>query len=250
MGYPKLFFDNRFADAAPAASSTAAGNYAAANIADMRSYTWWRPAALPATLTVDCGQAKAADFALIYGHDLFTQGASVEVRGSTDNFSISDEQLAAVTPASDAPFLLEFSSASYRYWRIRITGTSAPSVAIAMIGAALVMPRYLGGGFDPLARSLVLQANHNDNGHPLGKIIEFERWQQTLSFGLVSWGWLRGTWQPAWRGKLRGQPFVFAWDSVNYPAELQLVTAGDNYQTPHQTGLLASLQFDVSGVAT
>lgn len=249
MNLPKLLFDNRFNDAAVVASSTAAGNYAAANIADMRSYTWHKPTALPLTYRVDCGAAKAADYSLIYGHDLYTQGASVEVRGSADNFATTT-LLASGTPSSNNPYLLEFASASFRYWEIVITGTTMPSIAIAMIGAALVMPRYLGSGFDPLGRSLVQQSNNNDNGHPLGKIIEFERWQQTVSFGLVSWSWLRTVWQPAWRSKLRGSPFVVAWDSANYPAELQLVTAGDNYQTPHQTGALATLQFDVSGVAT
>lgn len=257
MGYPKLLFDNRFADAVPVASTTAAGNYAAANVADMRPYTWWQPTALPATLTVDCGAAKAADFVALYGHDLHTQGATVEVHGSTDNFVVSDVLIGTVSPGSDDPFLLEFASANYRYWRLKITGgTTMPSIAIVLIGAAFVMPKYLTSGFDPLSRALMLQGssggstNSNENGQPLGKIIDFEQFMQTLTFTNVSWAWLRASWQPAWRSNLRGSPFIFAWDSINYPAELYLVTAGDNYSTPHQQGGLANLIFDVLGVGT
>lgn len=250
MALPKLFFDNRLADAVPVASTTAAGSFAAANVADMRPYTWWKPTALPATLTVDCGSAKAANFALIYGHDLFTQGATLEVRGSTDNFVSSNVLVATSTPASNNPILLEFGSVSYRYWRFRITGTITPSIAIAIIGAALVMQKYLTAGFDPLSRQLISQNNANENGQPLGKIIDFEQFSQTLQFDNCTWAWLRGTWQPAWRSNLRGAPFIFAWDSVNYPSEIYLVNAGDHYSAPHQQGGLASLTFDVVGVST
>lgn len=251
MGMPKLFFDNRFANGIPVATNTSPGNYAAANVADMRPYTWWKAASLPASLSVDCASAKAADFALIYGHDLFTQGATLEVRASSDNFVASNVLIATVTPTSNDPFLLEFASASYRYWRITITGATAnkPAIAMAMIGAAFVMPRYMQVGFDPLTRAVKQTANNNDNGQPLGKIIQFESWKQTLQF-MVTWAWLRATWQPAWRDHLRGSPFIFAWDSANYPKEFHLVSAGDGYQAPHKPGAWADLRFDVSGVAT
>lgn len=249
MAYPKLLFDNRFADATPAASVTAAGNYNVANVADLRPYTWWKGAAMPAYYTVDCGVAKAADFVLIYGHDMHTQGSTLEVRGSTDNFATSNVLVVSVTPASDDPFLVEFAATSYRYWRHKFTGANAPSIAIALTGAAFVMPKYLSSGFGPLDREVVSESNDNDNGHPLGTIIDFELYQQTLQFENVSWNWLRNSWLPAWRSNLRGSPFVFAWDSVNYPAELRLVRAGKKFTGPHQAGSIASLSFDIQGVA-
>lgn len=252
MGYPKLLFDNRFADAVPVASSTAAGNFAAANVGDARPYTWWQPTALPAQLTVDCGAAKAADFAWFYGHDLFTQGASVEIHGSTDNFVASDVTVvASFAPASNNSFLLEFASASYRYWRLVVTGgATMPSLAIVMIGAALVMPHHLPVGFDPRGRDVVSQSNSNEVGQPLGTIIDFEQMQKTLQF-TVPQAWVRSDWEPAWESNLRGSPFGFAWDSANYPAELQLfkVPANSGFQAPHNAGSMAVLSFDVMGVA-
>ena len=102
MGYPKIFHDNRLDDATPAASTTAAG-YNVLNLRDWRPYTKWQPTALPATVTVDCATAKAADYAVIWGHDLFTQGATLEIRGSTDNFAASNVLVATKTPTSNEP---------------------------------------------------------------------------------------------------------------------------------------------------
>lgn len=252
MGLPKLFFDNRFADAIPVATSTAFGDYAAANVADMRPYTWWKANALPASLTVDCGSAKAADFALVYGHDLYTQGAMVEVRGSTDNFSASNVLVASYTPSSNNPFLKEFTSASYRYWRITITGAAGnkPAIAIAMIGKAFVIPHGLSDGVDPLWRKENGTSNSNDNGHPLGKIIDFEQYKQSLAFKNLPWDWLRSDWLPAWRTHLRGSPFVYAWDSIRYPDEMYLLTTTGGFSAPHNRGKLAKLTVSVVGVAT
>lgn len=252
MGYPKLLFDNRFADAIPVASTTAAGNYAAANIADMRAYTWHKPTGLPYTNRVNCGSAKAANFALVYGHDLFTQSATFEVRASTDNFVTSNVLIATVIPISNKPFLVEFGSASYQYWGYNITGPvgNAPSIAIALIGTAFIMPKFLTGGFDPMGKKSIQQTNYNENGHPLGKIIDFKQKSQTLLFNGVLWSWLRSTWDSAWDKSIAGSPIIIAWDSVNYPAEIQLGTVSDEYAAPHQPGGIADLSFGFSGVAT
>lgn len=245
---PCILYNNRLADATPVASSTAAG-YNVLNLLDYRSYTWWKPTALPATVTVDCGSAKAADYAAIYGHNLGSLAATLEVRASTDNFSTSNVLIASITPANDNPFLLQFNSVSYRYWRIRITGSTMPSLAIALIGAALVMNDALEYGFDPVGRDVMGQANQSVQGHPLGKIIDFEAWRQTLQFQVISAAWLRSTFLPAWKNQLRGNPFLLAWDPTNYPSELYLLLAGDKLSSPLIAPGRHSVNFDVSGVA-
>lgn len=250
MALPALYYDNRLADAALAASSTASG-FAAANVADWRPYTWWKPTALPATLTVDCGSAKAADYALVYGHTLFSTGCTVEVRGSTDNFASSNVLVASFTPTSDDPFLITFGSVSYRYWRLRITGAATmPALAIAAIGAALQLPVGLQEQFDPIGRKVDGQSNRNANGQPLGRVIDFEEWRENLRLQKVSWAWIRSTWLPAWRAHLRSSPFVFAWDPGSYASELRLVTAGEQFTTPHMAGSRADLTVELKGVVS
>ncbi|HBH37623.1 MAG TPA: hypothetical protein DDX06_04480 [Curvibacter sp.] len=249
MAKPHLFYDNRLGDAAVVASSTAS-SFAAANVADWRPYTWWKPTALPATLTVDCGSAKAADYALVYGHDLYSKGCTLEVRGSTDNFGASNVLVATVTPTSDEPLLALFNSASYRYWRLRITGGAVPTLAIAAIGARLELPTWLNQPFDPVGRQIMGQSNRSERGQPLGRVVQFEAWKEQIKLERVAWSWVRSTWLAAWRAHLRSTPFVFGWEVDLYPTDLKLVTAGDKFDTPHFSGSTCDLTFDVEAVVT
>jgi len=250
MAFPRLFYDNRFADTTPVASSTAAGNFAAANVADWRPYTFWKPGVLPASLTVDSGAAKAADYALLLGHNMKSVGASLEVHGSTDNFATSDVTVASGTPASNDPYLLVFASTSFRYWRLLFTGVTVPTIPIAAIGARLEFPVGLAQGFDPLARAINGQQNDNENGQPLGRVIYFEQYDQDLTFEKVAWSWVRGTFLPAWRSNLRGAPFAFGWDTDNFPSEILLVKSGMGVTVPHYSGSVADLQVHFTGVIT
>jgi hypothetical protein len=244
---PFISYDNRFADAVPVASSTASG--AAVNLADFRPYTTWKPSTLPATITVDCASAKAADKLSVFNHNLFSSGCTIEVRGSTDNFATSDVLLLSVTPTADKAFISDFASASYRYWRIRITGTSAPTLTICTVGAGFEFPVGVQYGFDPLNRKVFGQTNISEQGMPLGKAVLFEQWAATLTFKYVDNTWLRTTFLPVWKSALRGKPFLFAFNMTSYPDEIYLVEAGDNIKAPQQLPTYSDLVFDVKGVA-
>ncbi len=242
---PCIYYDSAFNDGAMVISSAAAGT-AGDNVTDWRPYTWWRPTALPATLTVDCGSARACDYGLVWAHDLATQGATVEVRGSTDNFAASNVLVATSTPSSNAPVLLRFAAVSYRYWRLRITGTNMPSLAIAAIGSRFELPIGVSPDYDPTRRRVVAQTNRNANGQPLGKVIEYTEQTNRVTIRRVSWQWLRNTFLPAWRAHLRSTPFVFAWDGSADPTNLPLVVAGDDLSTPHYPGQTADVSFDIT----
>lgn len=248
-GLPLVLFDNRFADAVPVASGTAAGEFAVANLQDWRPYTWWQPDLLPATMTVDCGVAKAADFSAVYGHDLGTKGATLEIRYSSDNFVADDNLAVSISPTDDQPFVLTFPIQSARYWRRRITGTTAPSMAIAAVGAKLELPRRLRAGFDPTGRTPAGKFNRSMKGHPLGSAVQYEEWSERLRLRNVSWAWLRSTWQPAWEFHLKNMPWLFAWDPVDHSSELYLVGSRRGYKTPVTTGEFATLELQVNGVA-
>jgi len=246
---PGFLYDNRLGDGTLTASTTAT-DYAAANLTDLRPYSFWKPTALPATVTVDCAIALKADYAAICGHDLHTRNCAIEIRASTDNFSASDVLIIRRVPESDAPLVLAFDSAEYRYWRIRIEGSEAPTLAIALIGAAFPIPRQHQLGFDPTARSARSQTNRSVSGYPLGKVTTFEEWAQSVSIDIVTWAWIRDSWIPAWKEWLRDEPFLYAWDSTDHPAEVYLVTAGPDFKTPTITGNYAGLEFTLTGVAT
>lgn len=244
--YPKCLYENRLDDGTPAASTTATG-YDVLNLRDWRPFTSWQPTALPATVTVDCGSAKAADYWCVYSHDLFTAGCTIELRGSTDNFAASNVLVDTVTPSSDASFARHFVSVSYRYWRFRITGAATmPTLAIASVGVAFDIPMYLTSGFDPLGRDPMGVLNRSETGQPLGRTVQWERWEQRLSFETLTWAWLRSDWLVAWEAHLRDDPFIFQWDQSGHASEIYLVTVSGGFDTPHNPGSYCSLSFSVS----
>lgn len=246
--FPKLLFDNRFSDAVPTADTVAAG-YSPANVRDWRAYTWYKATAMPTNLYVDSGSAKSASAWAIVGHDLFSRGVtSVNLYGSASPAYSPQTLVDSFTPASDAPVFRQFSSTSWRYWRVTINGPSIPSLAIVAVGAPLAMPRPLARGFDPVGRALQGVVNRSEKGHPLGRAVEFEEWSAQLDFSLLTPAWVRATWLPAWRNHLRGRPFLFAWDPGDYADEVRLVTAGDSFRSATQ-GAYCSLSFSVSGLA-
>ncbi len=193
----------------------------------------------------------SADYALIWDHDLGTQGVTLEVRGSVDNFSSDDNLVATTDPEGDSPLLLEFISAQYRYWRFKIiAGASSgnPTIGIAAIGTALEIPKGLREGFDPRGRKPKGVFNKSVAGMPLGRTVQYEEWAQSLTFPDITWTWIRSTWEPAWAAHLRNTPFVFAWDSTSHADELVLANVEGGFTTPHRIGSLADLRINLVGL--
>lgn len=248
MANSKLLCTNHLAAGPLTASSTAAG-YAAASLADFRPYTWWKPTSMPAHVVVDAGSVKAADMLAVFGHDLGSKGATIEVRGSTDNFVTSDVLIASKTPTSDDPFFIVWNSVSYRYWRLRVSGASVVSLACPILGPALVLPVGLEAPFDPVGRRIDGRRIRNNDGQPLGMVVDYESWEQAITLRAVTWSWVRATWLPAWLAALRAQPFAFAWDPTNYPDEVRLVVTDGEFDTPHRSGSLCDLSVKLRGVA-
>ncbi len=248
-GLPIFMFDNRFADNALTASSTAAGDFDKNYLVDWRPYTWWQPTSLPATITVTAGTVKSVDYVLVWGHDLGTQGATLELRGSTDDFSASDVLVQSWSPSNDDPFIAILSSTDYDYWRWRITGSTVPSLAILAAGEKMELPKYLRQGFDPLGRESVGKTNTSVDGHPLGQAIDYEKWAQTITLRNVTWSWIRNTFEPAYDVHLKLKPFGFAWDPTDHATEIYLLSPAGKFQTPHKGGVKADLIVPVNARA-
>lgn len=244
---PRILYDNRLTDAPLVASTTAAGEFAAPFAIDGSVYTWWQPATMPATLTVDCGAEASADYALLLGHNLGSLGVTVEVRGSSDGFVAHDQLLAQQLVPDDGPLLLLFPEEAYRHWRLRFTGATAPAMAHAAIGRALVLPTGMAAGFDPVGVTVDSQRNRNECGHSLGLVLHGEERAQTLRLNRVPRDWLTGAFLPAWRAHLNARPFAFAWDPHDHPDEVALVVADGPVTTPHYAGATVDLDLPVVG---
>lgn len=249
MSLPRFLYDSRLADAVPVASGTAAG-YDVENLTDWRPATKWQADALPATVTVDlgAGNSAAVDYWALWGHDLNLQAATIELRRSNDGFAGNDVLVDSVTPADDQPFVRYVTPFTDRAFRLRITGATVPTLAIAAVGEYLEIPRGLRQGFDATQRLPEGLFNRSVTGNPIGRTIKYEAWRQQLVFDAVSWSFIRTTWLPAWRAHLRSLPFVLQWDYLNYPAELILANVVGGSETPTRPGSFVTLSLDVEGL--
>ena len=92
-------------------------------------------------ITVDFTSLKSVDICSMHGHNL-DAGITVELRGSTDNFSSSDVLVATMTKASPT-FYDTFGSASIRYWRLKFVGTNSVPIEIGewVLGARSTLDR-------------------------------------------------------------------------------------------------------------
>lgn len=247
MSGPLCLYESRLNDAAPVASTTAAG-FDVLNLRDYRDFTFWKPTALPATITVDCGSSKSADYLAVYGHNLFTSGNTIEARKSTDNFAANDVLVDTHTPVDNKPILRLFTSTSSRYWRIRILTGTVPTLAIALLGARLEILAGVREGFDPLGREVKATQNRSVKGRALGKVLDFRQWKENVTFELLGWDWVRTVWRPAAEASLEVQPWLFAWNPDTYPKEMYHVELDGAWQTPHRSGTYCDLQVPMIGL--
>ena len=239
---PVLLYQNHLSGGSLVASSTAA-EYHVANVFDDLLTTWWKPTAMPATLSRDTGAPIAADYALV----LVDADCTVEVRGSTDGFAGSDVLVTSLPVSAQVLTPLLFASASYRHWRLRFTGT-LPAVAIANIGQRFVMPVELAVGFDPRGRKARGDTAKNGSGQPLGRTWWWREWQARLAFDFVLSSWLRATFEPAWNAHLESRPFAFMWAADLYPGDIVwCVTDGSFTAPPLAGGYFCNLGFEVEG---
>lgn len=238
MGKPAFLYESRLKDAAPVASSTAAGAFDPANLADWQPFTWWKPAAMPATVRVDCGLASAANYWAVWGHDLGSQGATIVLHKSPGGTwaGADDIIVDSFTPADDEPFARFVTTADSQHWGFEVTGAAAPSLAIVAMGELLELPEYLEQGFDPLGREPQGQLNRAVRGNPLGRTVDYELWEQAIDLRRLNQSWVRNSFLPAWNAHLRDDPFIFAWDRINQPEDLKLATVAGGLGTPHFKG--------------
>lgn len=234
---PIILYDSRFNDGTPVATDTASG-YNVLNIKDLRTYTFWKAASAGTKyITIDCGSAKSADCLAIIGHNLKTANATVSVESSNDNFVANIvERLVPFTPSSDKAFLKLFTSASNRYWRIKIvTASIAPQIAVAMLGSKMLFPFPPDTPYNPYIESIEAETNRSKKGHPLGSIIRFKSLEIYANFSNIERAWVINTFKAFWDDYASDLKwFFYAWDLDVFPDMVFFVSVldGMKYKMP------------------
>jgi hypothetical protein len=108
------------------ASSEASSSLAGSNVAHEFKTKVWRTGTSSAaeSIVLDLLSAKAATSLILFAHTLTGSDTSLELRGSTDNFAASDVLVATLAYAAGT-IKATFSTATYRYWKVKFTKSAA-----------------------------------------------------------------------------------------------------------------------------
>ena len=210
------------------------------------THEYWQGDTLPATLTVDMGQARAVDYVGIAGHTIGSSGASVKVEYSDDNSNWTDFA-SELAPVTDAPILFLDTSATHRFWRITLSGSgTVPLIAALYIGEILVAQRSIYGGHSPalLSRNTKLSQNMSDGGQFLGQYVRRKGVEGNISLKNLTASWYRTHFDPFVQSA-RQYPFFFAWRPVDKPLEIAFGWTDQNIK-PSNMGVRDFMQVSFS----
>lgn len=191
-----------------------------AAIINPATYERYTPVSMPATVTADAAAAVSCDYVGIAAHNLGTHGCTVYVESSPDNTTWTTR--ATITPTDDTTIMGLFTSASARYWRVRITGSTAPTVGVVYLGSILTMQRNIYGGHSPLVLSRVtaVRPSLSETGQWLGATQERRGFAGSYAWKNLTAAWYRANFDPFVATNPRIQPFFIAWRPEGYPEDV------------------------------
>lgn len=231
MTAPVILFDNRFLNAAPAASSTASG-FDVLNIRDGRTYTFWK-AAYAGVNTLTVLAPGAADTIAIVGHNLYSCAAQIYVESSINGISWTQRHYIAAVSHNRA-LLSTFSLCSDNYWRVRIvTASIAPYLAVIALGLRLAFPQPPASPFIPYSETTEEENVISKAGQPLGTVVRYHGIEINPEFTNISRAWVDGFYVPFHNSYARLRKYFFwAWDIGTYPDQVFYVKDIAKFETP------------------
>ena len=201
-------------------ASTAAAGFPAEGAVNSLTYESWKPETLPATWTVDAGEAVDADYVGIGSHSFATDRCDIQVQYSLDDVNwITFKEYAPAT--GDALMFVSDTTITARYWRINIDGAEPPTVGVIYIGEALAMQRPIYGGHAPITlnRTSKTIGNMSDGGNILGVTKIRKGNKSNYEFKNLTAQWYRDFFDPfAKIMTVRG--YFIAWNPAEFPFEV------------------------------
>lgn len=219
------------------AMSTAAGDYLVAYLYNMMETNKWLAAntTSPHYITYDAGvgNAKAADYIAILGHNLKAAGASIYLQWSDDNAVWTDAY--SDTPTADTVYLKEFAAtATHRYWRLKITGMSVPVYMTLCVWGLKTELYYVSTSFDPYEQNYKASINLSQGGYVTGIHRQYAERTMRLTFNDADATLYDAV--KAWWDTSEIKNFFIAWEIANNPSEVFLMRPDTRFSNPFSSG--------------
>ena len=179
-----ILHSNRFDIGTLTYSSETTGFEAANALAD-ETWNSWKPASVPATITIEKFSPSSADCCGISAHNMGSTGASFKVQYSSDGVTWNDAT-SLISPLTDATIMVFFPEVLSGWFRLRIVD------AVCNIGNFKVSKKLAFGtgvisGHKPIHHSQVIDmlSNKSQTGHLLGNRVIRRGAVASVDAGLV-----------------------------------------------------------------
>lgn len=216
---PIILCENKLVNAALTASGTYSG-YDVENVLDQRNNTYWKDSTdgggyIQATFA----NAVAIDCIGVCGHNLFAcgelLGATIDIKYSDDgvNWSVA----ASYVPIDDNAFMIKFTSATKKYWRLQITDINDyPMIAVLFMGTAIQFEYPPDGPIAVIDEGINANEEMSKGGNFLGAVVNYNDMALARTFSNFTFTFYNSYFKPFWDsyGKLKSN-FFYADDLTN-----------------------------------
>ena len=245
---PVIAWDNLVATGTLTATSSAAG-FPVEGLLNGYTTDPWKPAAMPATVTLTLGAPAPVSCVAFAAHDMHTQGVTVEVQRWTGAAWATAH---TVTPDSDAPFIVSFPVSDANQWRVNFTGASTFRLGVLHISRALVFPSIcrIVPPHVPLNRVSEVELIGGAEGST-GEFLQADTMRTggraDVSFSVQSQDFIKGEAFEGFRQHFNsGRPFFMASLPRYDAADMgYLWRSGGSILTPYQDAVFMSLDMEV-----
>lgn len=253
---PFILYNSILVDADSVAASDTASGYDAANLSDLRPYTYWIAANATGdkTITVDYGAAVSCGALAVVGHNLGTVGSTLALASSATGAFAGEQtaRLSGKTCSDDLAAAWSFVAASARYWRLTISGSAAaPMIGCLLLGPRLDFPSMPVGPHIPARRAIEAERAVSKAGHLLGATYRYEPVRISASWRKIAESFATSDFLTFWTDHGRYlKPFVWVLDATSYPrAWFVSLAESASHEYPVQIiGTAESLELDMVGV--
>lgn len=220
---PRILYDNLLQsdDVTLSTDAPVVADYEYQNAIDMRGYTFWRVGAGTYYLQAVFPSAQTINSWAMYSQTLFEEGATIQLKYSTNGGASWNNAGAAVAPVDNAPIYKVLSAPiSAARWRFEIVTPATVDIGILSFGQDFTFERGCWVGFAPplLARDTDITNTVSQNGVWLGRTIIREGVMFDFSLDKLTPGWVRTYWHPFVK-HAELEPWFLLWNKTTYPSE-------------------------------
>lgn len=198
-------------------------------IKEYNTYEYWQATSTDEQIiSITPSPSTTANYLGISTHNLGTIGATLSLQYSEDNSTWVT--IEAFVVADDSARMVLFSDFRAPFWRVVLSGMSAPpTIGVMFLGKVLAMQRAIYQGHTPinLSRQTELRPTKSEGGQWLGRSVIRKAIQTSYSWSNLKADWYRANFDPFVEAALT-QPFFIAWRPETYPLEVAYAwTSGD-----------------------